>query len=180
MAISTATFAGGCFWCLETAFNSLLGVKSAVCGYSGGETESPSYQDICTGKTGHAEAVQIRFEDTQISYQTLLTVFFSLHDATQLNRQGNDIGSQYRSVIFYHSLQQKLQAEAFIKALADAHVYHDSIKTRVSKLTTFYPAEDYHQAYYLKNPRQAYCVTVITPKYLKFKQQYQAHLKPEI
>jgi len=171
MAISTATFAGGCFWCIEAAFNSLIGVHSAVSGYCGGTSEDPSYQDVCSGATGHAEAVQITFDDTQINYQTLLTIFFSLHDATQLNRQGHDIGSQYRSAIFYHNLQQKLLAEAFITALTDAHVYQDTIKTDITELTTFYPAEDYHQAYYLKNPQQTYCAMMITPKFLKFKQQ---------
>ena len=179
MVISTATFAGGCFWCLEAAFNSLIGVKSAVSGYSGGVTESPTYQEVCSGTTGHAEAVQIQFDETQISYQTLLTAFFSLHDASQLNRQGNDIGSQYRSVIFYHNSQQKSQAEAFIKKLSDENVYNDTIKTTVNKFTTFYPAEDYHQGYYLKNPAQGYCTIIITPKFLKFKQQYQAQLKDE-
>ena len=179
MGISTATFAGGCFWCIEAAFNALIGVKSAVSGYAGGVTKSPTYQDVCSGKTGHAEAVQIQFDETQISYQTLLTAFFSLHDATQLNRQGNDIGSQYRSVIFYHNPQQKSQAEAFIKKLSDENVYNDTIKTTINKLTTFYPAEDYHQGYYLKNPTQGYCTVVITPKFLKFKQQYQAQLKAE-
>lgn len=178
MATSTATFAGGCFWCIEAAFTALLGVRSAVSGYCGGTSEDATYLDVCSGATGHAEAVQVTFDDTQINYQTLLTIFFSLHDATQLNRQGNDIGSQYRSAIFYHNLQQKLQAEAFIQALTDAHVYHDTIKTTVSKLISFYPAEDYHQAYYLKNPQQAYCAMMITPKFLKFKQQYQAQLKP--
>lgn len=179
MAISSATFAGGCFWCLEAAFNSLLGVQSAVSGYTGGTSRSPSYQDVCSGTSGHAEAVQIQFDDTQISYQTLLSVFFCLHDATQLNRQGNDIGSQYRSAIFYHNPQQKSQAEAFIKNLSDANVYNDTVKTTVDKLTTFYQAEDYHQGYYLNNPTQGYCTMVITPKFQKFKQQYQTQLKTD-
>lgn len=178
MATSTATFAGGCFWCIEAAFSALIGVRRAISGYCGGTSEDATYLDVCSGETGHAEAVQITFDDTQINYQTLLTIFFSLHDATQLNRQGHDIGSQYRSAIFYSNQQQKLQAEAFIKALTDAHVYHDTIKTTVSEIKTFYPAEDYHQAYYLKNPQQAYCAMMITPKFLKFKQQYQAQLKP--
>jgi peptide-methionine (S)-S-oxide reductase len=180
MTTSTATFAGGCFWCLEAAFNSLHGVTSAVSGYTGGITESPTYQDVCSGTTGHAEAVQIQFDETQISYQMLLTIFFSLHDATQLNRQGNDIGSQYRSAIFYHNLQQKSQAEAFIKKLSDEQVYNDRIKTTVTESTTFYQAEDYHQGYYLKNPTQGYCTMIITPKFLKFKQQYQAQLKDKL
>ncbi|MFT6984265.1 MAG: peptide-methionine (S)-S-oxide reductase [Psychromonas sp.] len=177
MAIATATFAGGCFWCIEAAFNAVHGVHSAISGYTGGDTQSPTYQDICTGLSGHAEAVQIQFDDTQISYQTLLTLFFSLHDATQLNRQGHDIGSQYRSAIFYHTPQQKSQAEAFIQSLCDAHVYQESIKTTVVELTSFYPAEDYHQGYYLKNQNQGYCAMVVTPKFLKFKQKYHDQLK---
>ncbi len=179
MGISTATFAGGCFWCIEAAFNSLNGVKSAVSGYTGGVTESPSYQEVCSGSSGHAEAVQIQFDDQVISYQTLLMVFFSLHDATQLNRQGNDIGSQYRSAIFYHSAEQKAQAQAFINKLADENVYDDTIKTELNPAGTFYQAEDYHQGYYLKNPEQGYCAMVITPKFLKFKQRYQAQLKEQ-
>jgi len=177
MAISTATFAGGCFWCIEAAFNALDGVKGAVSGYTGGTTESPTYQEVCADKTGHAEAVQIQFDDQQISYDTLLMAFFSLHDATQLNRQGNDIGTQYRTEIFYHDQQQKAQAEAFIKKLTDENAYPGEIKTVVSELTTFFPAEDYHQNYYLNNPEHSYCSMVITPKFTKFKQQYKAQLK---
>ena len=179
MTTSIATFAGGCFWCLEAAFNSLQGVKSTVSGYTGGITKSPSYEDVCSGTSGHAEVVQIHFDEAQISYQTLLIAFFSLHDATQLNRQGNDVGSQYRSAIFYHSLQQKLQAEAFIKKLSDENIYNESIKTTVNELPFFYEAEEYHQGYYLKNPNQGYCSVVITPKFLKFKQQYQKQLKDQ-
>lgn len=179
MAITTATFAGGCFWCIEAAFNAVRGVHSAISGYTGGDTESPTYQEICTGLSGHAEAVQVEFDDSQISYQNLLTLFFTLHDATQLNRQGNDIGSQYRSAIFYHTPEQKSQAKAFIQSLRDAQVYPDSIKTTVVELTTFYPAEAYHQGYYLKNPNQGYCAMVVTPKFLKFKQKYHALLKAE-
>ncbi len=179
MGISTATFAGGCFWCIEAAFNSLKGVKSAVSGYTGGVTESPSYQEVCSGTSGHAEAVQIQFDDTEMTYQTLLMAFFSLHDATQLNRQGNDIGSQYRSAIFYHNAEQQAQAEAFINKLVDEGVYEDTIKTELKPAGTFYPAEDYHQGYYLKNPEQGYCAMVITPKFVKFKQRYRAQLKEQ-
>ncbi|MCG6200791.1 peptide-methionine (S)-S-oxide reductase MsrA [Psychromonas antarctica] len=180
MTISTATFAGGCFWCLEAAFNSLNGVKNALSGYTGGFTDAPSYEDICTGTSGHAEAVQIEFDDQQISYQALLNLFFSLHNPTQLNRQGHDIGSQYRSAIFYHNQQQKKQAEDFIEQLTDAKVYSDTIKTTLDNLTVFYPAEDYHQGYYVKNPAQGYCAMVITPKMIKFKEQYQAQLKSSV
>lgn len=177
MAISTATFAGGCFWCIEAAFNSLEGVQSAISGYTDGKTLSPTYQDICTGETGHAEAVQIHYDDEKISYDTLLLVFFSLHDPTQLNRQGHDIGTQYRSAIFYHNQQQQEQAEAFISKLTEEKIHQDSIKTTLSQITTFYPAEDYHQKYYINNPNQGYCSMVITPKFLKFKEKYQGQLK---
>jgi len=180
MAISTATFAGGCFWCIEAAFNSLKGVKSAISGYTGGQTDSPTYQDICTGKTGHAEVVQIQFDDAVISYQELLTIFFSLHDATQLNRQGNDTGTQYRSAIFYHDLQQKKLAEEFLSLLEKNEIFSDSIKTTIDKLEEFYPAEDYHQGYFLKNPEQGYCSVVIQPKFNKFKEKYRAALKEGI
>lgn len=177
MAISTATFAGGCFWCIEAAFNALKGVKSAVSGYAGGKTDSPTYEDICTGTTGHAEVVQIKFDDALISYQELLAIFFSLHDATQLNRQGNDTGTQYRSAIFYHDLQQKQLAEEFITLLEQNEIFSDSIKTTIEKLEKFYPAEDYHQGYFLKNPEQGYCSIVIQPKFNKFKEKYRAALK---
>jgi peptide-methionine (S)-S-oxide reductase len=177
MAISTATFAGGCFWCIEAAFNSLKGVNSAISGYTGGETDSPTYEDICTGKSGHAEVVQIQFDDAVVSYQELLTIFFSLHDATQLNRQGNDTGTQYRSAIFYHDLQQKQLAEEFLSLLEKNEIFSDSIKTTIEQLDKFYPAEDYHQGYFLKNPEQGYCSVVIQPKFNKFKEKYRAALK---
>lgn len=177
MTITTATFAGGCFWCIEAAFNSLEGVKSAISGYTGGKTESPTYQDVCSGTTGHAEVVQIQFDPAVISYQELLTIFFSLHDATQLNRQGHDIGTQYRSAIFYHDQQQKQLAEEFINTLEQQGVFTDSIKTTIEKLDKFYPAEDYHQGYFLKNPEQGYCTMVIQPKFNKFKEKYRAALK---
>lgn len=177
MAISTATFAGGCFWCIEAAFNALNGVKSAISGYTGGESISANYKDVCSGTTGHAEVVQIKFDDSEISYQELLTIFFSLHDATQLNRQGNDVGTQYRSAIFYHDPQQKQLAEEFITTLEKNEILSGSITTTVDKLETFYPAEDYHQGYFLKNPEQGYCSVVIQPKFNKFKEKYRAALK---
>jgi len=180
MAISTATFAGGCFWCIEAAFNSLKGVNSAISGYTGGTTDSPTYEDICTGTSGHAEVVQIKFDDAVISYQELLTIFFSLHDATQLNRQGNDTGTQYRSAIFYHDLQQKQLAEEFLSLLEQKEIFSDSIKTTIDKLEKFYPAEDYHQGYFLKHPEQGYCSVVIQPKFNKFKEKYRAALKEGI
>lgn len=177
MANSIATFAGGCFWCIEASFNALQGVEKAISGYSGGKTESPNYQTICTGTTEHAEVVQIIFDQDVISYEQLLAIFFSLHDATQLNRQGNDLGTQYRSAIFYHDNEQKLLAESFIKALTEQGIFADTIKTEVTAIQTFYPAEDYHQGYYLKNPEQGYCNAVIQPKLLKFKEKFATKLK---
>lgn len=177
MANSTATFAGGCFWCIEASFNSLKGVEKAISGYTGGTTDSPTYQAICTGTTEHAEAVQVTFDDTEISYETLLTIFFSLHDATQLNRQGHDIGTQYRSAIFYHNTIQKNLAEAFIAELTEQKIFSDTIKTEIIPFQHFYPAEDYHQGYFLKNPEQGYCSMVIQPKFTKFKEKYHTKLK---
>ncbi|WP_019617232.1 peptide-methionine (S)-S-oxide reductase MsrA [Psychromonas ossibalaenae] len=179
MAVSTATFAGGCFWCIEAAFNSLHGVIKATSGYTGGLTEFPTYQSICTGKTGHAEAVQIIYQDQQISYLELLTVFFSLHDATQLNRQGNDIGTQYRSAVFYHDLNQKEAAENFILALSDGQYGEGEIQTTVNASSIFYAAEDYHQRYFINNPSQGYCRLVVSPKLNKFKEKYRTKLKAE-
>ncbi|WP_028865171.1 peptide-methionine (S)-S-oxide reductase MsrA [Psychromonas aquimarina] len=179
MAVSTATLAGGCFWCIEAAFNSLHGVIKATSGYTGGLTKSPIYQTVCTGRTGHAEAVQITFDDQQISYQELLTVFFSLHDATQFNRQGNDIGTQYRSAVFYHDLNQKETAEGFILELNAEQYGKGEIQTTVNAADTFYTAEDYHQEYFLKNPTQGYCRMVVSPKLDKFKEKYRTKLKTE-
>lgn len=177
MAISTATFAGGCFWCIEASFNALQGVEKAISGYTGGKTDSPTYQSICTGATEHAEAVQVTFDESEIGYEMLLTIFFSLHDATQLNRQGHDTGTQYRSAIFYHDPIQKSLAEALIAELTQQEIFSDTIKTEISPLQRFYPAEDYHQGYFLKNPEQGYCSMVIQPKFTNFKEKYSAKLK---
>ena len=177
MAISTATFAGGCFWCIEASFNALQGVEKAISGYTGGKTDSPTYQSICTGATEHAEAVQVTFDESEIGYEMLLTIFFSLHDATQLNRQGHDTGTQYRSAIFYHDPIQKSLAEVLIAELTQQEIFSDTIKTEISPLQRFYPAEDYHQGYFLKNPEQGYCSMVIQPKFTKFKEKYSAKLK---
>ena len=177
MKYSQATFAGGCFWCIEAAFNSLEGVQQAISGYCGGETLDPTYETICTGQTGHAEVVQVSFDATQISYQDLLNIFFTLHDATQLNRQGNDIGTQYRSAIFTHDAQQQQLAEQYIGELSEQAVFEQPIVTQVESLSHFYPAEEYHQGYYLKNTSQGYCAMVISPKFNKFKAKYQSKLK---
>jgi peptide-methionine (S)-S-oxide reductase len=177
MAMSKATFAGGCFWCIEAAFNSLEGVNNAISGYCGGETLDPTYDSVCTGQTGHAEVVQITYDDEVINYQGLLEIFFTLHDATQLNRQGNDIGTQYRSAIFYHDEKQQQLALQYIEALTLDVVFDAPIVTTVTPLETFYTAESYHQGYYLQNPQQGYCSMVISPKFNKFKAKYQNKLK---
>lgn len=175
--MSKATFAGGCFWCIEAAFSSLKGVNKATSGYCGGETKQPTYESVCSGDTGHAEVVQIDFDETIISYQDLLNIFFTLHDATQLNRQGDDIGTQYRSAIFYHDAEQQQQAQNYIDALTKEVVFDAPIVTLVTALETFYPAEDYHQGYYQQNPSQGYCSMVISPKFNKFKAKFSDKMK---
>ncbi len=176
---SEATFAGGCFWCIEAALNSLEGVIQATSGYCGGETRDPNYESICTGKTGHAEVVKVSFDESIITYQDLLAIFFTLHDATQLNRQGNDIGTQYRSAIFYHDENQHQLAHEYIQALTADAVFDGPIVTTLEALTTFYTAEAYHQGYYLQNPSQGYCAMVISPKFNKFKAKHKNRLKGE-
>jgi peptide-methionine (S)-S-oxide reductase len=179
MTHAIATLAGGCFWCLETVFNRLRGVQSAVSGYMGGHTTNPTYQDICNGDTGHAEVVQVTFDPDVISYRDLLEVFFTLHDPTQLNRQGNDVGTQYRSAIFWHTPEQKREAEAVIAELTAAHQFAVPIVTAVVEAETFYPAEDYHQGYFEKNPSQPYCQFVVAPKVTKAREKFRYILKSE-
>ncbi|WP_335990374.1 peptide-methionine (S)-S-oxide reductase MsrA [Pseudoalteromonas sp. CH_XMU1449-3] len=173
--IQIATFGGGCFWCIDAAFRRVKGVLNVSSGYAGGEIENPSYQQICTGLTGHAEVVQLDFDSSIVSYNTLLEMFFTLHDATQLNRQGNDVGTQYRSVIYYHDEKQKAESEAMIAALQKQ--IREPIVTELSPLTNFYPAEQYHQDYYNENPNQGYCSILIAPKLAKFEQYYADKLK---
>lgn len=173
--IQIATFGGGCFWCIDAAFRRVKGVLNVSSGYAGGEIENPSYQQICTGLTGHAEVVKLDFDSSIVSYNTLLEMFFTLHDATQLNRQGNDVGTQYRSVIYYHNEQQKAESQAMIDALQKQ--IREPIVTELSPLTNFYPAEQYHQDYYNENPNQGYCSILIAPKLAKFEQYYAAKLK---
>ncbi|HUX30081.1 MAG TPA: peptide-methionine (S)-S-oxide reductase MsrA [Thiobacillus sp.] len=177
MAYAVATLAGGCFWCLETVFNQLRGVESAVSGYMGGRTENPTYADVCNGDTGHAEVVQVRFDPDAISYRELLEVFFTLHDPTQLNRQGNDVGTQYRSAIFWHTPEQKAEAESIIVELAAAKQFDAPIVTEVTEAETFYPAEDYHQGYFDQNPNQPYCQFVVAPKVAKAQAKFAARFK---
>ena len=177
MTPAIATLAGGCFWCIETVFNRLRGVESAVSGYMGGHTANPTYKDICNGDTGHAEVVQVRFDPAEISYRELLKIFFTLHDPTQLNRQGNDVGTQYRSAIFWRTPEQKAEAEAVIAELTSAKQFAAPIVTEVTAATTFYPAEDYHQGYFEQNPHQPYCQFVVAPKVAKARAKFAARLK---
>ena len=174
---AVATLAGGCFWCIESVFNRVRGVESAVSGYMGGHTLNPTYKDICNGDTGHAEVVQITFDPAEIAYRELLEIFFTLHDPTQLNRQGNDVGTQYRSAIFWHTPEQKTEAEAVIAELTSAQQFDAPIVTEVTEAETFYPAEDYHQGYFEQNPNQPYCQFVVAPKVVKARARYADRLK---
>jgi peptide-methionine (S)-S-oxide reductase len=172
-----ATFAGGCFWCQEAVFQPLKGVEQVVSGYLGGRMPNPSYEAVCSGMTGHAEAIQLRFDPEQISYRELLELFFAFHDPTTLNRQGPDEGTQYRSAIFYHSPEQQAEAERMIRELAAAQTFDAPIVTQVVPAETFYPAEQYHQDYYRNNPDKAYCRAMITPKVAKLRLKYADRLK---
>jgi peptide-methionine (S)-S-oxide reductase len=167
-----AVFGGGCFWCIEALFNRLEGVKSAVSGYMGGQVENPTYRQVCNGDTGHVEVVQVTFDPSVISYRDLLEVFFAVHDPTTLNRQGNDVGEQYRSVIFYTSPEQEAEAEETIAALNAARAFGEPIVTSVEPAEKFYVAEDYHQEYYDNNATQPYCQFVIAPKLKKFEKKF--------
>lgn len=175
--IQQATLAGGCFWCLEAVFDDLKGVLSVESGYSGGATENPSYKAVCTGVTGHAEVVRVEFDPEQISFDDLLRVFFAIHDPTTLNRQGADVGTQYRSAIFYHDEAQKQAAERIVAELNAADLWPNPIVTEVSALLNYYPAEDYHQEYFANNPSQPYCAAVVAPKVAKFRKQFLDRLK---
>ena len=172
-----ATLGAGCFWCVDTIFRELRGVTKVVSGYAGGTREYPSYEQVCTGATGHAEVVQISFNPSVISYRDLLDVFFTVHDPTTLNRQGADVGTQYRSVIFVHTPEQREIAEQAIADITVQQLWDDPIVTQVVDATEFYPAEDYHQDYYTNNPNQGYCRMVIAPKVAKFRSKYLAKLQ---
>ena len=171
------TLGGGCFWCVEAVFDQLRGVEDVVSGYSGGHVVQPAYKQVCSGTTGHAEVVQIVFDPNLISFREILQVFFTIHDPTTRNRQGADVGTQYRSAIFYHSAGQKAVAEQVISELNEAHVWQAPIVTEVTPFQAFYPAEDYHQEYFVRNPNQGYCQIVIEPKVAKFRKQYLEQLK---
>lgn len=175
--LEEATFGSGCFWCTEAIFERLNGVSSVVSGYSGGSVQDPTYEEVCTGKTGHAEVCRIQFVPGIISFDELLEVFWKTHDPTTLNRQGNDTGTQYRSVIFYHSIEQKEKAEYYKNELNKSGAWGKPVITEISQLKNFYKAEEYHQHYFEKNPYQGYCSFIIAPKVEKFKKVFNAKLK---
>ncbi|MGD2157051.1 MAG: peptide-methionine (S)-S-oxide reductase MsrA [Anaerolineales bacterium] len=172
-----ATLGGGCFWCLEAIYEQIKGVEQVISGYSGGHISNPSYEQVCTGRTGHAEVVQIHYDPKVINYREMLEVFFSIHNPTTLNRQGTDVGPQYRSIILYHNEEQKDIAEQVIKELEYSEIWQDPIVTELEQLEVFYQAEDYHQEYYQRNPNQSYCQVVISPKVAKFRQRFLDKLK---
>lgn len=176
-SLELATFGGGCFWCTEAMFDQLEGVLSVESGYAGGMLQNPTYEQICTGNTGHAEVIRIAFDPKKIDYEFLLEVFFNTHDPTTLNRQGNDIGTQYRSAVFYHSDDQKQAALKIIKELTDQNVYKKPIVTEVTSISNYFKAEDYHQEYLENNPNNPYCEMVVSPKVEKFKKKYAEKLK---
>jgi peptide-methionine (S)-S-oxide reductase len=172
-----ATLAGGCFWCLEAVYDGLRGVTSVVSGYMGGAEPNPTYEDVCTGTTGHAEVVQVVYDPALVSYRDLLEVFFTIHDPTTLNRQGNDVGTQYRSAIFYHDAEQKKTAEEVIAAIDSAGIWRDPVVTELAPATAFFPAEGYHQEYFARNPTQPYCRLIVAPKVAKFRSRFLERLK---
>ena len=174
-----ATLAGGCFWCLEAVYNELRGVESVVSGYAGGHDPDPTYEAVCSETTGHAEVVQIAFDPDMVSFRELLEVFFTIHDPTTLNRQGNDVGTQYRSAVYYHDEEQRLIADEVIEEMTVAGLWDDPIVTEVTALDTFYEAEEYHQQYFEKNPFQPYCFVVVRPKVSKFRKKFVSKLKKQ-
>ena len=172
-----ATFGGGCFWCTEAVFQNLKGVTKVISGYMGGQTENPTYKEVCNGDSGHAEIIQIEFNEQEIRFEDLLLVFFKTHDPTTLNRQGNDAGTQYRSVVFYETAEQKAAAESMIDNLEKEMVFNRPIVTEITPISKFYSAEDYHQNYFNNNPDQGYCAFVIQPKLAKFTKEFGGRLK---
>lgn len=175
--LETATLGGGCFWCVEAVYREASGVNSIVSGYMGGKQPGPTYEQVCSGKTGHVEVVQIQFDPHLITYRDVLEIFFATHDPTTLNRQGNDVGTQYRSVIFYHSPEQKSVAEDLIRELTQEKAFAGPIVTAVEPASIFYPAEDYHQQYFENHPWQPYCAFVVSPKVEKFRKKFAVRLK---
>jgi peptide-methionine (S)-S-oxide reductase len=177
MAIQKATFGAGCFWCTEAVFQNLKGVSKVVSGYMGGQTKNPTYNEVCTGSTGHAEVIQLDYDDEIISFAELLLVFFKTHDPTTINRQGNDVGTQYRSVIFYQDQEQKKEAHLMIDKLTKDLVFDRPVVTEISPVTDFYEAEDYHQNYFNENSEKSYCALVIQPKLAKFTKEFKEKIK---
>lgn len=175
--IQHATLAGGCFWCIESAFNSVEGVVSAFSGYAGGHQANPTYEEVCEGTTGHAEVVRVNFDADKMSYRDILEIFFALHNPTQINRQGNDVGTQYRSEIFYHDAEQKKEAEQIIDEMELEEIWSNPVVTEITKLNNYYQAEDYHQDYFRNNPQNQYCTMVVAPKLAKFKKKFASLLK---
>jgi peptide-methionine (S)-S-oxide reductase len=175
--LETITLGGGCFWCVEAVFDDLKGVDDVVSGYMGGQGANPSYEEICTGRTGHAEVIQVKFDPAIISFREILEVFFAVHNPTTLNRQGNDSGTQYRSAIFYHTPEQQQIAEQVIKSVGGGKVWDDPIVTEVVPAVAFYPAEEYHQEFFKRNPHQGYCMAVVSPKLSKFRKNFTSKLK---
>lgn len=173
-----ATLGGGCFWCIEAVFSELNGVERVDSGYAGGSVPNPTYEQVCTGRTGHAEVVQVTFDPRVLSYHDLLTVFFTVHDPTTLNRQGPDTGTQYRSVVFYRNAEQKVTTELVIRELEDQRLWRKKFVTQVVPFEAFYPAEEYHRNYFLRNPNGGYCQLVVAPKVAKFRSKFAGRLKP--
>lgn len=178
--LQVATLAGGCFWCIESAYNTVEGVEKAISGYAGGEEPSPSYQSVCGGSTGHAEVVQVTFDADTIGYREILEIFFALHDPTQLNRQGNDVGTQYRSAIFYHNEAQKEEAEKIIAEITAEEIWPNPVVTEIVEVNNYHPAEDYHQDYFKNNPQNQYCSMVLAPKLAKFKKTFASRLRKDV
>ncbi|MCI4318890.1 MAG: peptide-methionine (S)-S-oxide reductase MsrA [Thermoplasmata archaeon] len=176
-AAETATLAGGCFWCLEAVFTELSGVLRVDSGYAGGQLANPSYEDVCTGQTGHAEVVQVTFDPARLPYDQLLRIFFTIHDPTTLDRQGGDVGTQYRSAIFYHDSAQHQAAEAVLREISEAKIWRGKIVTEIVPFTQFFPAEEYHRNYFQRNPTAGYCRAIIAPKVAKFRHQFTSQLK---
>ncbi len=175
--LETATLGAGCFWCVEAVFDDLKGVESVESGYSGGHTANPTYREVCSDATGHAEVVNVNFDPDEISFKEILQIFFTVHDPTTLNRQGNDVGSSYRSAIFYHSDEQKRIAEEVVREFEAEAIYDNPIVTEITRFDKFYVAEDYHQEYFANNPNQPYCAAVVAPKVAKFRKKFAERLR---
>jgi peptide-methionine (S)-S-oxide reductase len=178
--LETTTLAGGCFWCLDAVYRELRGVESVVSGYAGGQVRNPTYREVCSGRTGHAEVVQVTFDPNEISFEDLLRIFFTIHDPTTLNRQGYDVGTQYRSAIFYHDDDQRARAEQVIREFTESNVWQAPIVTELVPLTNYSPAEEYHQDYFRKNPEQQYCQAVVAPKVGKLRKHFYQQLRAAV